>query len=104
MPGYPKLKSIASRREESFEDGIPHEGIYTKQELKELVAYCAARGIEVIPEIDVPGHNQALAAAYPEFFFCFPKPDMNVRTTARKQQGTGLSPEAGSLEILCLRL
>ena len=64
MPGYPKLKSIASRREESFEDGIPHEGIYTKQELKERVAYCAARGIEAIPEIDVPGHNQALHAAY----------------------------------------
>ena len=55
--------------------------MYTKQELKELVAYCAARGIEVIPEIDMPGHNQALHAAYPEFF-CFPKPDMNVRTTA----------------------
>ena len=79
VPGYPKLKSIASRREESFEDGIPHEGIYTKQELKELVAYCAARGIEVIPEIDVPGHNQALAAAYPEFF-CFPNPDTKVKT------------------------
>ena len=60
VPGYPKLKSIASRREESFEDGIPHEGIYTKQELKELVAYCAARGIEAIPEIDVPGPRDAL--------------------------------------------
>ena len=81
VPGYPKLKSVASRREESFGDGIPHEGMYTKQELKELVAYCAALGIEVIPEIDMPGHNQALHAAYPEFF-CFPKPDMNVRTTA----------------------
>ena len=81
VPGYPKLKSVASRRAESFGDGIPHEGMYTKQELKELVAYCAALGIEVIPEIDVPGHNQVLAAAYPEFF-CFPKPDMNVRTTA----------------------
>ena len=81
VPGYPKLKSVASRREESFGDGIPHEGMYTKQELKELVAYCAARGIDVIPEIDMPGHNQALHAAYPEFF-CFPKPDMNVRTTA----------------------
>ncbi|WP_343020240.1 family 20 glycosylhydrolase, partial [Akkermansia muciniphila] len=53
--------------------------MYTKQELKELVAYCAALGIEVIPEIDVPGHNQALAAAYPEFF-CFPNPDTKVKT------------------------
>ena len=81
VPGYPKLKSISSKRKESMRNGIPHEGMYTKQELKELVAYCAALGIEVIPEIDMPGHNQALHAAYPEFF-CFPKPDMNVRTTA----------------------
>ena len=72
VPGYPKLKSVASRRAESFGDGIPHEGMYTKQELKELVAYCAALGIEVIPEIDVPGHNQVLAAAYPEFFSASP--------------------------------
>lgn len=81
VPGYPRLKSIASKRAESFGDGIPHEGMYTKEELKDLVAYCTERGIEVIPEIDVPGHNEALAAAYPEFF-CFPKPDMNVRTVA----------------------
>ena len=81
VPGYPRLQSIASKRAESFGDGTPHGGIYTKQELKDLVAYCAARGIEVIPEIDVPGHNQALHAAYPEFF-CFPKTDMNVRTVA----------------------
>lgn len=79
VPGYPKLKSISSKRKESMRNGIPHEGMYTKQELKELVAYCAARGIEVIPEIDVPGHNQALAAAYPEFF-CFPNPDTKVKT------------------------
>ena len=97
VPGYPRLKSVASKREESFGDGIPHEGMYTRQELKDLVAYCAARGIEVIPEIDVPGHNQALAAAYPEFF-CFPKPDMKVRTVA------GNSKEAGGLEILRRRL
>ena len=81
VPGYPRLKSVASKRAESFGNGIPHEGMYTREELKELVAYCAERGIEVIPEIDVPGHNEALAAAYPEFF-CFPKPDMKVRTVA----------------------
>ena len=81
VPGYPRLKSVASKRAETFGDGIPHEGMYTREELKELVAYCAERGIEVIPEIDVPGHNEALAAAYPEFF-CFPKPDMKVRTVA----------------------
>ena len=81
VPGYPKLQSIASKRAESFGNGTPHEGMYTKQELKDLVAYCAARGIEVFPEIDVPGHNQALHAAYPELF-CFPQKDMKVRTIA----------------------
>ena len=85
VPGYPKLKSISSKRAESFGNGTPHEGMYTRQELKDLVAYCAARGIEVIPEIDMPGHNQALAAAYPEFF-CFPDHNTKVSTTG----GVGL--------------
>ena len=85
LPGYPRLKSVASKRAESFGNGIPHEGMYTREELKELVAYCAERGIEVIPEIDMPGHNQALAAAYPEFF-CFPDHNTKVSTTG----GVGL--------------
>ena len=85
VPGYPRLKSVASKRAETFGDGIPHEGMYTREELKELVAYCAERGIEVIPEIDMPGHNQALAAAYPEFF-CFPDHNTKVSTTG----GVGL--------------
>lgn len=80
VPGYPKLKTISSTRKETEGDGKPHGGFYTAKELKELVAYCAARHIEVIPEIDVPGHNQALAAAYPELF-CDPLPKIDVRTT-----------------------
>lgn len=39
---------------------------YTKQQLRELVDYAAQRGVEVIPEIDVPGHTVAILAAYPE--------------------------------------
>lgn len=81
VPGYPKLKTISSKRKQTEGDGKPHGGIYTAKELKELVAYCAERNIEVVPEIDVPGHNQALAAAYPEFF-CDPLPNIEVRTTA----------------------
>ena len=81
IPGYPKLKTISSKREEMEGNKTPSEGMYTKEELKALVKYCADRGIEVIPEIDVPGHNQALAAAYPEFF-CSPEPGLKVRTTA----------------------
>ncbi|MBT0667953.1 family 20 glycosylhydrolase [Novosphingobium profundi] len=41
-------------------------GFYTQDELKGLVAYAKARGITIVPEIDLPGHAQALLAAYPE--------------------------------------
>ncbi len=43
-----------------------NRGYYTQEELRELVAYASERGIEVIPEIDIPGHTAALLAAYPE--------------------------------------
>ena len=39
-------------------------GYYTQQELKDIVAYAAQRNIEVIPEIDMPGHSKALGAIY----------------------------------------
>lgn len=48
-------------------DGVPHYGgFYTTEQMKEVVAYAAARHITVVPEIDVPGHTQAALAAYPK--------------------------------------
>jgi hexosaminidase len=47
-------------------DGKPHGGYYTWEQVREVVAYAAARHITVIPEIDVPGHASAMLAAYPE--------------------------------------
>ncbi|WP_420602280.1 beta-N-acetylhexosaminidase [Flagellimonas sp.] len=41
-------------------------GFYTQEEVKEIIAYAKERFIEVIPEIDMPGHAQATIAAYPE--------------------------------------
>ncbi len=41
-------------------------GYLTQEDIKEIVAYAAVRNIEVIPEIDLPGHSQALARVYPE--------------------------------------
>ncbi|WP_269149159.1 beta-N-acetylhexosaminidase [Agromyces terreus] len=72
---FPRLTEIGGRRSESqlghgpesTLDGVPHEGFYTQAELRELVGYAAARGIRVVPEIDVPGHAKAVLAAYPEF-------------------------------------
>ncbi|WP_189361241.1 beta-N-acetylhexosaminidase [Algibacter mikhailovii] len=48
-------------------DGKPHGGFYTQEDIKEIVQYAASKYIEVIPEIDVPGHFSAALAAYPEF-------------------------------------
>ncbi|SMD32612.1 hexosaminidase [Reichenbachiella faecimaris] len=61
---YPKLTSVGATRTEA--DGSTHEGFYTQEEIKEVVAYAAARYIDVIPEIEMPGHALAALSAYPE--------------------------------------
>ncbi|MFJ7900690.1 beta-N-acetylhexosaminidase [Streptomyces sp. NPDC096198] len=43
----------------------PHGGFYTRDDIREIVAYAAARHITVVPEIELPGHSQAAIAAYP---------------------------------------
>ena len=70
---YPRLTEVGSRRTETVigrnsgeYDGTPHGGFFTQDEAREVVAYAAERYIEVIPEIDLPGHTQAALAAYPE--------------------------------------
>ncbi|MRW88977.1 family 20 glycosylhydrolase [Duganella sp. FT80W] len=47
-------------------DGQPHGGFYTQDDIREVVAYAAARHITVVPEIEMPGHARAAIAAYPE--------------------------------------
>lgn len=47
-------------------DTPTYGGFYTQEEVKDLIAYAKDRFIEVIPEIDMPGHAQATIAAYPE--------------------------------------
>ncbi len=71
---FPLLNSVGSYRKSTFvkhtelkgEDGVPHGGFYTKAELRELVRYAKARGIEIVPEIDMPGHALSMIAAYPD--------------------------------------
>ncbi|MFJ4788437.1 beta-N-acetylhexosaminidase [Streptomyces sp. NPDC088794] len=70
----PKLTEIGGRRAETQQgpagtgrhDGLPHAGSYTRAELTGLVRYAAARGVTVMPEIEMPGHVRAALAAYPE--------------------------------------
>ena len=47
-------------------DGL-YGGFYTKNDIRDLVAYAAQRGIEIVPEIDLPGHSLAALGAYPAF-------------------------------------
>ena len=72
---YPKLTEVGAWRKETRAghehnqagfDGTPHGGFYTQDEAREIVAYAAARHVNVVPEIEMPGHAQAAIAAYPE--------------------------------------
>ncbi|MFH8595451.1 beta-N-acetylhexosaminidase [Streptomyces rimosus] len=71
---YPKLTEAGAWRERTklghraspLWDDRPHGGYYTQDDIREIVAYAAARHISVVPEIDIPGHSQAAIAAYPE--------------------------------------
>jgi hexosaminidase len=52
-------------------DNKTYGGFYTQAQIKEVVAYAAARHIDVIPEIEMPGHSSAAIASYP-WLSCFP--------------------------------
>lgn len=61
---YPELTNVGSKRIEG--EGHEYGGFYTQEDIKEVVQYAADRFITVIPEIEVPGHELAAIAAYPE--------------------------------------
>lgn len=73
---YPQLTRIASQRKETVVghaarsntyDGKPYGGFYTQNEIRDIVKYAADRHITIIPEIEMPGHSQAVLAAFPSF-------------------------------------
>ena len=80
IESYPRLTSYAAWRtpatwKEWWQGGRQHVdegtegaygGYYTKEELRDLVAYAADRYITIIPEIEMPGHSDEVLAAYPE--------------------------------------
>lgn len=76
---YQKLTSVGGWRNGTIigrypgtgNDGIKYGGYYTQEQIKEVVKYAADRYIDVIPEIEMPGHSSAAIAAYPELS-CFP--------------------------------
>ena len=74
---YPKLTKVGAVASNTYVTSMEHGAywtnqqygpyFYTREDLKEIVAYAASKHVEVIPEIDMPGHFSAAMAAYPEF-------------------------------------
>lgn len=111
VKSYPKLNSVGSWRDSTlighFKD-VParyerkrYGGFYTRNEIREVIAYAAVRGITIIPELDIPGHSRATIAAYPEFST---KPDTtwNVASTwgMYNRQNNVLAPNEASFQFL----
>ena len=72
IPNYPELTKIGACRKAVGPDAAltggpdkPYCGFYTDEEVRDLVHYAAERFVEVVPEIDIPGHSQAAIASYP---------------------------------------
>ena len=66
---YPLLTEIGAKRGASFFGDVSQDenncGFYTREEARDVVAYGRNLGIEIIPEIEIPGHACAMLAAYP---------------------------------------
>jgi len=71
---FPRLTEVGGCRKETvvarnFDpyvgDGTRYCGYYTQDEVRDIVAYATARQINIIPEIELPGHSTAAIAAYP---------------------------------------
>lgn len=67
---YPKLTSVGAWRtpEKGSPDGTKrYGGFYTQAQVREVVAYAAARHVTIVPEIEMPGHATSALLAYPQF-------------------------------------
>jgi hexosaminidase len=86
---YPRLTEVGGRRRETIVgharrgpkgyDATPHGGFYTQEEVRDVVAHARERGVDVLPEIEIPGHSVAALVAYPQY--ACGGPPSEVRTT-----------------------
>jgi len=77
IKSLPKLTSVGAWRVEKvgnfgdFSNPLPNEpknygGFYTQQQVKDVINYAKERFVDIVPEINVPGHSLAIIASYPE--------------------------------------
>ncbi len=113
IKGYPKLTEVGAwnvKRIGEFGDFIPptadeprdYGGFYTQEDIKELVKYAKDRFVNIMPEIDVPGHSLAAIASYPELS-CTPEAvSYKVRSGEKIMDWSGGAPPKALLDnTLC---
>lgn len=81
---YPRLTEVGSKRADAV--GRVTNGFYTQKDIKEVVAYAQARFVEIIPEIEMPGHAMGAIVAYPHLA-CNPKTQKGSEYTIRELWG-----------------
>jgi hexosaminidase len=64
---YPKLVSISSKFDSSFHEPEEYQGYYSQDDIRELVEFAMQRNIQIVPEIEMPGHTSEVFASYPQF-------------------------------------
>ena len=76
---YPRLTEVGAVRGNTHFGGVSETenncGFYTQDDVRELVSYAGTLGIDIIPEIEIPGHAAAMLAAYPEMGCRRSRPD-----------------------------
>ncbi len=113
IKGFPKLTEVGAwnvKRIGEFGDFIPQKpdearnygGFYTQEDIKELVSYAKDRFINILPEVDVPGHSLAAIASYPELS-CTPEAiNYKVRSGEKIMDWSGGAPPKALLDnTLC---
>jgi len=94
IKSLPKLTSIGASRYGTIvghhpgtsNDETVHNGFYTQEEVKDIVAYATSKHVTVIPEIELPGHSGAAIAAYPELS-CFPNEPTKIYNDMGSKKG-----------------
>jgi hexosaminidase len=103
---YPELINIGSKRNGTIigrypgkgSDNKPYGGFYTQEEIKEVVQYAKERHIDVIPEIEMPGHSSAAIAAYP-WLSCFPEKPTEIPAKMISQKSID-QQKAGRIKLV----
>lgn len=65
IKSHPELTNRGAFRNPKGKKEGPDNGFYTQEQLRDLIAFASRRGIEIIPELDIPGHTVAVLAAFP---------------------------------------